>query len=108
MAALDSEEKIKTNMREIFQKRRDLAHQKLATFVDCLLPHGAFYLFPKVTSLYSTSIKNDIELAEYILDKAHVAVLPGSFFGYPDHLRICFSTSEEEIIQGLEQIRSVL
>ena len=106
--ALEQEDSIKSLMKETFSKRRDVAHKTLNPFMPCLLPDGAFYLFPKVSHLYNSQISNDIELAQHILEKAHVAVLPGTFFGYPDHLRICYSTSEEEIVTGIEKIRSLL
>ena len=108
ISALDNEKSFKHYMTTTFQHRRDLAYQLLKDIMPSEKPQGAFYLFPKIDHLYSQNIKDDISLATHILEKSHVAILPGSFFGYPHHLRICYSTSDDEIKLGIEKMKAAL
>jgi len=98
-----------------FQKRRDLIVEKLTTIpgVTCLMPQGAFYVFPDVGSYYGRSleekvIRNSAEMATYLLDEANVALVPGGDFGHDDHIRISYATSMEQIEKGVERIRLAL
>ncbi len=74
--------------------------------ITCQKPQGAFYVLPNVTSYGMTS--ND--LADYLLDEAGVAVLPGTSFGdYGEgYLRLSYSTSQETIRAGLDRIHEAL
>lgn len=85
-----------------YQRRRDLIVDGLNEIpgVSCQKPQGAFYVLPNVQSFGMTS--ND--LAEYLLDEAGVAVLPGTAFGeYGEgYLRLSYSTSQETIRAGLD------
>jgi len=95
-------------MRAVFQRRRDLMVKGLNDIpgVHCPLPQGAFYAFPNVSVLGM-----DVEdLADYLLDKAGVALLPGTAFGANGrgHLRLSYANSEENIALALERIASAL
>ena len=71
--------------------------------VSCRMPQGAFYVFPNITSF-----KQDSNwLAEYLLEEAGVAVLPGTSFGTngEGYLRLCFANSMENIQQALEKMK---
>lgn len=74
--------------------------------VRCRLPQGAFYVFPNVSSFGRTSNW----LAEYLLEEAGVALLPGTSFGkYGEgYLRLCFANSLENILSALEQMKEAL
>ena len=74
--------------------------------VRCRTPQGAFYAFPNMTSF---GRKVDW-LAEYLLEEAGVALLPGTSFGkYGEgYLRLCFANSLENILRALEQMRKAL
>ena len=98
-----------------FQKRRDLIVEKLTTIpgVTCLMPQGAFYVFPDVGYYYGRSfegkaVRNSAEMATYLLDEANVALVPGGDFGHDDHIRISYATSMEQIEKGVERIRLAL
>ena len=100
------------NMVEImvteYQRRRDAivdGINALPGFV-CQKPQGAFYVFPNITGTGMSST----ELANLILEKAGVALLPGNSFGeYGEgYLRISYANSLENIQKGLEQIKSIL
>lgn len=71
---------------------------------SCLLPRGAFYVFPNITGFGMSSA----ETAEYILEKTHVVTSPGSAFG-PDgegYLRICYASKYEQIKEALDRMRA--
>lgn len=96
-------------MIKTFQERRDLAYRLCSEIFEVEKPQGAFYLFPNIDKfLKSGQFKSDTEMAEFILKEAHVAILPGNAFGMDNHIRICFSQSEEEIIQAFANIKKVL
>lgn len=74
--------------------------------VRCLMPSGAFYAFPNVKELIEKGgLKNDFELADYLLEKAKIAVVPGTAFGYPGYLRLSYATSMENIVEGLKRFK---
>ena len=71
---------------------------------SCLLPRGAFYVFPNITGFGMSSV----EAAEYILEKTHVVTSPGSAFG-PDgegYIRICYASKHEDIKEALARMRA--
>ncbi len=108
-AALENEKEIVTHMRQTFRKRSELAYElSKEIFPHTPKPEGAFYLFPKIQEELITKYGSDENLALHILKEAKVAILPGSFFGQPGFLRICFSTNEENIEKGFKAIKECL
>ncbi len=97
-------------MVDVFQKRRDIIVEGLNTIpgVKCLKPAGAFYVFPNVKALLKPSRATSMELSEYLLDKAKVAITPGIAFGTEGYLRISYATSEKNILEGLRRIKEVV
>jgi len=91
-----------------YQQRRDVIVDSLNAIpgITCQRPQGAFYAFPNIKSFG----KSSSEMATLILNKAGVAVLPGSSFGeYGEgYLRLSYANSIENIQKGIDQIRSVL
>jgi len=91
-----------------YQARRDAIVDGLNAIdgVTCQRPQGAFYVFPNIKSFGISSS----EMADLILEKAGVAVLPGSSFGeYGEgYLRLVYSNSIENILRAIEQIGKVL
>lgn len=89
-----------------FKKRRDLIVDGLNQIpgISCLRPKGAFYVFPNVKELGMDCN----QFADYLMDEAGVAVLPGTHFGkYGDgYIRLSYATSSENINKGLERIAS--
>ncbi|NLL95350.1 MAG: pyridoxal phosphate-dependent aminotransferase [Thermoplasmatales archaeon] len=90
-----------------FRKRRDLAMDLISEIpgLECSLPDGAFYLFPKYDAKISST-----ELAEILLQKGCVAVTPGRAFGPAGegHFRLSYATSEDRIIEGMGRIKRTL
>jgi aspartate aminotransferase len=98
-------------MRDTFQKRRDVMIEGLNAIpgVSCRKPEGAFYAFADCRGLYGIqwngrSLQSDEDIAFWLLDKAHVAAVPGGPFGAPGYVRFSYATSEERIKKGLAAI----
>jgi len=101
--------------RAMFERRRDAMVAGLESIpgVRCRKPEGAFYAFADVRGLYglewgSKTIETDEDVAFWLLDKAHVAVVPGGGFGAPGYVRFSFAASEERIAAGIAAIRRVV
>ncbi|MBI0584453.1 MAG: pyridoxal phosphate-dependent aminotransferase [Methanomassiliicoccus sp.] len=90
-----------------FRARRDLVMSLIDEIptLNCPKPPGAFYLFPS----YDHDMSSE-DMASYLLEKAHVAVTPGSAFGPSGerHVRISYACSREDIIEGMRRIKEAL
>ena len=64
--------------------------------IACLPADGAFYLFPSVQQVMDRmpNIKDDVAFCSYVLEQGHVALVPGSAFGAPGHVRVSYATSD--------------
>jgi aspartate aminotransferase len=95
--------------RKIFEKRRNLIVSKLREIpgMNIIPPNGSFYAFPS-TDGYLDRFKNSSALAEFLLEKALVAVIPGIEFGADNHMRLSFATSESNIIKGIDRMKEAL
>ena len=98
-----------------FGQRRNYIVDRLnrITGVSCYKPMGAFYVFPNFSSYYGKSyqakkIENSTHLADYFLDVAKVAVVPGVEFGADSFERLSFATSMENIKEGLDRVEEAL
>lgn len=95
-------------MMEIYKERRDFMVDGLNKLlgISCLKPDGAFYVFPNITKTGMTSE----EFADFILEKAKVAILPGTNFGnYGEgYVRLVYANSIENIKEGLKRIKEAL
>ena len=98
-----------------FEERRNYIVDRLNKMpgVSCFKPIGAFYVFPNFSSYYGKSyqgkkISNSTELADYFLDVARVAVVPGVEFGADPFERLSYATSMEDIKEGLNRIEEAL
>lgn len=105
--AITGPQKAKDDMVATFKKRRDLALDLIKDIdgLECNVPQGAFYLFPR----YSFDIKSH-DLADKILREGHVAVTPGRAFGPcgEGSFRLSYAASEDDIVEGLARIKKVL
>ena len=90
-----------------FKRRRDLAMDLISEIpgIECNVPQGAFYIFPK----YNRDIPS-AKLAETLLREGHVAVTPGTAFGPGGEgfFRVSYATSEEQIREGISRIKNTL
>lgn len=113
LAALEGAEPEVERMLAVFSRRRELITDRLAAIdgVRVTPPSGAFYVLPDVTACYRRSegkIGGSVDLADYLLEEAGVAVVPGIAFGTDDHIRLSFACSEDEIERGLERMAEAL
>ena len=111
----ESPEKIKYMVDE-FKIRRDLIIDlvnQINGFEIKQPPDGAFYIFPEVSELFGKTFKgqtinNANDLSMLILEKGHVATVPGDAFGYPNCIRISYSASREQIEEAIRRIKNLL
>ena len=109
-----SQEPVET-MRKEFEKRRNFIVERLNKIegLKCLKPQGAFYVFPNVESILGASFKGvkierDVQLADFLLDEAKVATVPGSAFGADGYIRLSYAASLENIKEGTDRIEKAL
>jgi len=72
--------------------------------VTCTAPDGAFYVFPNVSAHMGKDVPDDTAVAKQLLEREHVAVVPGEAFGAPGHMRLSYATSMERIEEGLHRL----
>lgn len=110
LAALTGSMECVDKMREAFVRRRDFAMKIIEgwPFAICPKPDGAFYLFLDVSKCYGGSVNNSTDLCTLLLDKAHVAVVPGAAFGDDKCIRFSYAVGDEVLKGALESIGAVL
>ncbi|MGR9100816.1 MAG: pyridoxal phosphate-dependent aminotransferase [Gammaproteobacteria bacterium] len=111
-AALTEDQSCIRTMLTEFKKRHDYVVEELNKIdgVDCLATDGTFYVFPNVEKAIGKleGITDDLEFSEYLITEGGVAVVPGSAFGCPGHIRISIATSMENLQKALDRIRNSL
>jgi aspartate/methionine/tyrosine aminotransferase len=112
LAAVAGDLEAVERMRVAFDRRRKLAVSMLNEIggVVCPDPKGAFYVYPQVKALLGREIdgvrpQTSAELAELILDKAQVAVVPGEAFGSPGYVRLSYALSDEDLTEGITRLQ---
>lgn len=102
-------------MKEAFRKRRDALVVMLREIPGFItnIPDGAFYLFPDVSAWFGkryneSQISNAGDLSLFLLNEAHVALVPGDAFGSPECLRFSYATSMEELTEAVRRIKEAL
>jgi aspartate aminotransferase len=115
LAALTGPDEPIRRMIDAFGVRRKLALEAIERWpgASVLPPDGAFYLFPRIrwpeAALASGGWPGGaMGLAEYLLETAHVAVVPGEAFGAPEHIRISYAAEERDVVAGLRRIGDTL
>jgi aspartate aminotransferase len=111
-AALTGDQRFITDMCIEFKKRHDYVVAELNSIdgVECLETDGTFYVFPNVEKLIARleGIHNDLEFSDYLIEKAGVALVPGSAFGSEGHIRISIATSMTNLQTALERIKQAI
>ncbi len=115
VAALRGPQDCVAKMCAEFDRRRKRIVQLLNEIpsVTCLLPGGAFYVFPDVSGLFGktlngSTINSANDLSEYLLSHAKVSVVPGEGFGAPNHVRLSYATSFGQIEAGVARIKAAV
>ena len=103
------------DMVEVFKERRDFVCERVSCIpgVSFTRPHGAFYLLVDITHYLGKSvgdrvITNDVEFCEYLIEEAHVALVPGSAFGADGTVRIAYANSMDVLSRALDEMEKAL
>ncbi|MBC8485421.1 MAG: pyridoxal phosphate-dependent aminotransferase [Bacteroidetes bacterium] len=98
-----------------FKERRDLVIKLLEDIpgIKTNIPVGAFYIFPNISYYLGKSngqekIRNDRDFCFYLLNKALIAIVPGSAFGNPNCVRISYATSNDNLVDALNRMKQAL
>jgi len=104
--ALNGDQESVETMRREYEKRRNYIYSRLNGIegISCSLPEGAFYVFPDVSNFYRKNIKNSFDFSNELLEKGHVAVVPGAAFGDDRFIRISYATAVDKIEEGMNRI----
>ncbi len=115
VAALRGPQDCVEQMRTEFEKRRNYLVEQLNKIkgFSCKMPQGAFYAFPNIKENLKKKagtheLNTSMDLSIYLLEKAQVALVPGSAFGAEEYLRISYATSLENLKKGIERIKKAL
>ncbi|MFA6037591.1 MAG: pyridoxal phosphate-dependent aminotransferase [Legionellales bacterium] len=107
VAALNMDQSLIQDMVKIFKERHDYivdALNKIPGFT-CVPGQGAFYAFFHAQDFINQHhMKDDVELANYLIEKAHVALVPGSAFGMPGYLRLSYATSMDNLREAIKRL----
>ncbi len=111
LEALNGDQSCIQEMLKAFKERHDYvvsAVNKIPN-MQALSSQGAFYTFVNMQTIIDNTpnISNDVELADYILSKAEVALIPGSAFGAPGYMRISFATSMDNLQEAIKRLNSL-
>jgi aspartate aminotransferase len=111
-AALEGDQSCVKEMCKIFEQRHDFVVQALNAMpgVECVPSAGTFYSFPAMHGAIEAlgNVTDDVALAEYLLDEAGVAVVPGSAFGMPGYVRLSYATHMDDLKKAMTRIRGAL
>lgn len=95
-----------------FKDRHDFVVKSLNQMkgVSCIESDGTFYVFPNVQAAIDATpnVSNDVEFSSWVLDKAGVAIVPGSAFGTEGHVRLSFATSMENLEKAMQRMGDLL
>jgi aspartate aminotransferase len=95
-------------MRGEFEKRRNIAVDLLNQIdgIHCVKPKGAFYIFANASeAVKKGGFQSTDEWAKALLEQEYVALVPGAGFGAPNHIRISYATSLEQLEKGISRIK---
>ena len=111
-AGLEGDQGFIADMCIEFKKRHDYVVNELNKIqgIECLTTDGTFYVFPNVQHVFARldGIRDDVAFSDYLIEKAGVAVVPGSAFGCAGHIRLSIATSMENLNNAIERIKQVI
>jgi aspartate aminotransferase len=116
LAALTGPQDCVETMRKAFDERRIKIVELLRAIpgVTCREPKGAFYAFPDVSTFVGRTtpdgkkLADDVALCDWLVESAKVAVVPGSGFGAPGHVRLSYACSMKNIVEGVRRLHEAL
>jgi aspartate aminotransferase len=114
-AALEADPSVVTEMRNSFEKRRELVLNLMSEIPGLKLnqPKGAFYVFPDISSYFGKSygditINNATELTMFLLNEGLIALVTGEAFGDPNCIRLSYAASEEVLVEAIKRMKETL
>ena len=115
VAALTGDLSATEEMKESFDRRRRAMHKLLNDIdgVDCCEPEGAFYCFPSFKGVLGRSfagrtVETTVDLADFLLEEALVAIVPGEGFGAPGYARLSYALGDDDLAEGIDRIAGAL
>lgn len=115
LEALSGPQDTVAQMRDEFNKRRTFMYERICEmpYISAVEPKGAFYMFVDVAGCLDKSYKGEVigtteRLAEILLEDYLDAVVPCADFGYPNHIRLSYAISIEQITNGLDRLEQFL
>jgi aspartate aminotransferase len=109
-AALNGPQECIAEMLVAFKERHDYVVKRLDGMpgIECLATDGTFYVFPSIRGLIDRlGVKDDLTAAEVLIEKAGVALVPGTAFGLSGHARISIATSMDNLEKALDRIEAI-
>jgi aspartate aminotransferase len=114
LAAVTGDLSAVEHMKSAFDRRRRTIVSMLNEIdgIVCPTPEGAFYAYPQVKGLLGRDhagrrIESSADLAEYILEEAEVAVVPGEAFGTPGYLRLSYALGDDDLVEGITRLQKL-
>lgn len=102
-------------MRDAFLKRRNLVLELMKQIpgFKTNTPQGAFYVYPEVSALFGKTYENHVinnatDLSFFLLDVAHIALVPGAAFGDDKYIRFSYATSEDKLTEALKRMKTAI
>ncbi|WP_027720641.1 pyridoxal phosphate-dependent aminotransferase [Maridesulfovibrio zosterae] len=110
IAAFDGSWDFIDEMRDVFHRRRDIAHEIITSWpgVVCPKPDGAFYLFPVLENFYTEETPDSASMCTKILEEVGIALVPGSAFGDDRCIRFSYAVDDEVLKTSLGKIGNML
>ena len=111
-AALEGDQSFLKEMCEVFKQRHDYVYETLNAMdgVEVLPSDGTFYSFPSFQAIIDRmdGVEDDVQLAQLLLEKADVALVPGSAFGLSGYLRLSYATDMDSLKKALTRIKETI
>jgi aspartate aminotransferase len=114
IAALTGNQEPVRKMREAFDRRRQVAVAELNKIPGMVTPtpEGAFYVYPDVTGLFGKefdgrTFTSSLELADFVLEVAEVALVPGEAFGPSGFFRLSYALGDEQLLEGIQRLQKL-
>lgn len=111
LAAIEGDQTFTKEVVKTLKERHDFVYKALQEIdgIKCLPCQGTFYILPNVQEVMTRlGINSDVEFSEFLIDKAKIAVVPGSAFGAPGYVRVSFATSMENLEKAMDRLHKAL
>lgn len=109
IAALNGDQSCVSVMTKAYKERHDYLYKELAKIpgFKCFPADGTFYIFPSIEGFYNETITSDLAFAELLLEQAGIAVIPGSAFGTPGHIRMSYATNMNVLKEAVKRLKRI-